>query len=89
MDVLKGNKYVHNGSTPLPLMEAHVSAQISASFVWDPSLPEEGGVSNYHRNLYRHQKPLHTNFHVDRFGSFRAYMDQTDRQTDRTAFLYV
>ena len=56
-------------------------AQIYVSFVWDPTLPEDGGVSNYHRNLYRHQKLLPTNFHVDRFGSFRAYMDQTDRQT--------
>ena len=54
-------------------------ADIYVSFVLDPSFSEEGGVSNYHRNLYRHQKPLHTNFHVDRFGSFRAYMDQTDR----------
>ena len=53
-------------------------AEMYVSFVLDPSSPEEGGVSNYHRNLYRDQKPLHRNFHVDRFGSFRAYMDQTD-----------
>ena len=101
-------------------------------FVWNLSLYEKGGASNYYghicyplkihmpnsvsfawfvlelcRNLcficmgpllsirgrglklYRHQKTLHTNFHVDRFGSFRAYMNQTARQTDRPDCIFI
>ena len=67
-------------------------AEIYVSFIpqkikqwpqWSKSYKKMGPLPSF-RNLYRHQNLLHTNFHVDRFGSFRAYMDQTDKQTDKS-----